>query len=207
MLEKSVFGYQKIKLGISVLLVLFLSASSISFAQIYPFDRYTSKDGLLMDYVIALCCDSRGYLWIGTNDGVSIYDGDVFRNYTVADGLAYSRVNCVTESRKHPGTLWIGTNGGGVSEWKADKFRTYRMSTSHLSNIVTSLFEDNQGTLWCGTADGLFQFKGDEFKQFAPSVIHGTLNGVTQSADGKLWALMSGRALRFVLRIQTLCRG
>ena len=191
MLEKSVFGYQKIKLGISVLLVLFLSASSISFAQIYPFDRYTSKDGLLMDYVIALCCDSRGYLWIGTNDGVSIYDGDVFRNYTVADGLAYSRVNCVTESRKHPGTLWIGTNGGGVSEWKADKFRTYRMSTSHLSNIVTSLFEDNQGTLWCGTADGLFQFKGDEFKQFAPSVIHGTLNGVTQSADGKLWALMS----------------
>jgi signal transduction histidine kinase/ligand-binding sensor domain-containing protein len=190
---KNAFGRDSMKSRTFLLIFLFLSASSISIAQVYPFDHYTSRDGLLMDYVIALCCDSRGYIWVGTNDGVSIYDGDVFKNYTVADGLAYSRVNCITESRKHPRTLWIGTNGGGVSKWKANKFQTYRIGGAHKSNIVTSLVEDAEGTLWCGTDYGLFQLIDDVFTPFFPSIFTGTVVGVSQTSDGTLWVLMPDR--------------
>ena len=189
-LPKNMFGSDVLKSRMFLLVCLFLFVPSISSAQVYPFDHYTSRDGLLMDYVIAICCDSRGYIWIGTNDGVTIYDGDVFKNYTVSDGLANSRVNCITESRRNPGTVWIGTNGGGVSEWKANKFQTYRVGTAQLSGIVTSLCEDRQGVLWCSTAGGLFRLKDEEFKPFLPSVFKGTVSAVVQSADGKIWVLM-----------------
>ena len=43
------------------------------------------------------------------------------------------------------------------------------VSATHMSNIVTSIVEDQRGTLWCGTADGLFQLTGNEFKPFNPS--------------------------------------
>ncbi|MGA7161212.1 MAG: two-component regulator propeller domain-containing protein [Bacteroidota bacterium] len=196
----------KIKYGIVLLFLYSIQSLSNSITQIYPFDHYSSKDGLLMDYVLAICCDSHGYIWVGTNDGVSIYDGDVFRNFTVADGLAYSRVNCITESRKNPGTLWIGTNGGGVSKWEAGKFQTYRIEGPHMSSIASSLFEDRQGTLWCATAEGLFRLINNEFKPFVPLVLKGTVTGVTQSADGMLWVLMSDCLYSFSPQSESLHR-
>ena len=174
------------------LCLLLIGQSSLNIsAQTYPFDLYTSKDGLLMDYVFALCSDSRGYLWVGTNDGVSVYDGEVFRNYTVADGLAYSRVNCITESRRHPGTVWIGTNGGGVSKWEKNRFESYRVGSSHFSNIVSSIFEDRDGILWCGTADGLFRLEDNTFTLYTMSKNSNPVADIAQSADGALWAIMS----------------
>ncbi|MBI5463957.1 MAG: hypothetical protein HY966_03255, partial [Ignavibacteriales bacterium] len=63
-------------------------------AQVFPFVHYTSKEGLLSNYTLSLFQDSRGFLWIGSNDGLTSYDGHSFRNYTIADGLSFSRVNC-----------------------------------------------------------------------------------------------------------------
>jgi len=102
---------------VQIWLFLFVAAAIKSFAQLYPFDQYTSKDGLLSNYVLASCSDSRGYIWVGTNDGLSQYGGNSFKNSTVADGLAFSRATCLIESRKESGPLWVGTNGGAVLVW------------------------------------------------------------------------------------------
>ena len=195
--KKNVSGFNNIGSRVSLLLYLFFTGVSPSFAQVYPFDHYTSKDGLLMDYVIALCCDSRGYVWVGTNDGVSLYNGEVFRNFTVADGLSYSRVNCIVESRAHPGTIWIGTNGGGISKWRSNKFQTYRINGEHSSNIITALMEDRHGVLWCGTDNGLFTLADNECRRIRPAVIKGTVVGVAQSPDGTIWVLMSDKLYAF----------
>lgn len=174
-------------------LLLLQSVETVSYAQIYPFDHYTSEDGLLANYVLALCNDSRGYLWIGTNDGLSVYDGDAFRNYTVADGLAFSRVNCIIESARSPRTLWIGTNGGGVSKFENGAFRTYRIGSNRWSNLVSALLEDQSGTLWCGTVDGLYKLVDDAFEPFPPLGHVGTVLGIVQSPEGSLWVAAADR--------------
>jgi len=63
---------------------------------------------------------------------------------------------------------------------------------AHKSNIVTSLVEDADGTLWCGTDDGLFQLVDNVFTSFMPSMFKGTVIGVSQTSDGTLWVLMPG---------------
>ena len=162
-----------------------------SFSQILPFDHYSSKDGLLSDYVLAICADSRGYLWIGTNDGLSLYDGDAFRNYTVADGLAFSRITCMIESGADPGTIWIGTNGGGVSRLKEGRFRTYHLGPSQQSNMVACLFEDRQGRVWCGSVDGVYRLEEGGFRRYRPETYSGPTNSISETADGDVWICTS----------------
>ena len=190
---RSLSDYDRVTARVVLCFLFLLQFAPLSFAQLYPFDHYTSKDGLLTDFVLSLCCDSRGYMWIGTNDGLSRYDGDAFRNYTIADGLALSRVTCITESRKEPGTLWIGTNGGGISKLTNEKFNTIKLGKDRASNLISAVCQDAAGNLWCGTVDGLYRLIGDDFRPFMPIMYIGTVVGIDLSADGTLWVAFPDR--------------
>lgn len=49
--------------------------------------------------------DTRGYLWIGTDNGLSRYDGTEFKNFTTADGLSNLYITDIIESRRLPPIL------------------------------------------------------------------------------------------------------
>lgn len=119
-----------------------------SLAQVLPFHTYTTNDGLLSNRILAVTQDSRDYLWIGTADGVSVFDGSTFTNYTAADGLAGSYVTRIIESSSQPGTMWIGTLDGGLSKFTHGKLRAIPLDAP--SRRVLSLLEKD-GVLWCGT--------------------------------------------------------
>ncbi|MEK9137847.1 MAG: two-component regulator propeller domain-containing protein, partial [Bacteroidota bacterium] len=114
---------------------------------------------MLSNQINTLCQDSRGYLWIGTNVGVSVYDGTAFSSITSADGLSHNYVLAIAESRRSPGTMWIGTLGGGVSRMKAGTFTTILPGTTLDENSVAALVEDSRGELWCGTYVGAFRIR------------------------------------------------
>ena len=56
-------------------------------AEQLPLKSYTTADGLPSDRVHCILSDSRGFLWMGTEDGLSRFDGYGFRNIGTADGL------------------------------------------------------------------------------------------------------------------------
>lgn len=167
--------------------LLIASGCTPVFGQLLPFRNYTSRDGLLSNYTLALCNDSRGYLWIGSNDGLSRYDGVSFRNYTVANGLAFSRVTCLVESRQHPGTLWLGTNGGGVSRFSNEHFTTYTIGSTIWTNSIGSIAEDYTGRIWVASSEGVFYLRDSVFVQLRLSLPHTDLTIVTPSPDSTLW--------------------
>jgi hypothetical protein len=74
---------------------------------------YSTGEGLVGAYVSAVLRDSRGFVWFGTRDGVSRFDGVRFVNDGVEDGLSDPTVNDVLESRA--GDHWMATNGSGAS--------------------------------------------------------------------------------------------
>ncbi len=76
--------------------------------------RFVQKDGIADNTVFSLLLDRSGTLWIGTRGGLTSYDGQRFRSYTTADGLANNYVLCLYRGQRR-GTLWIGTGGGGLS--------------------------------------------------------------------------------------------
>src|SRR6476620_6583888 len=55
--------------------------------------------------------DKDGNLWFGTTgEGVYRYDGKLFTQFTVRDGLSSNSVQCILEDRA--GSIWFGTDAG-----------------------------------------------------------------------------------------------
>ena len=71
------------------LLFLLLEFSTVGFSQKVQFamKNYGKNDGLPSNVVYTMCQDKTGYLWIGTDAGVSRYNGEVFETFTIEDGL------------------------------------------------------------------------------------------------------------------------
>jgi hypothetical protein len=106
-----------------------------------------------------------GYLWIGTTGGLVRFDGSHFHLYDHATtpALADNSVFCTLAARD--GSLWIGTDGGGLVHFKDGVFRAYSGATGLTNSFVRSLMEDDQGRIWIGTDNGLFQMIQGKLRQ------------------------------------------
>ena len=62
-------------------MLISVSLAITSRAERLPIRIYTSADGLGSSYVTYLMRDSRGFLWVGTRDGLSRFDGLRFVTY------------------------------------------------------------------------------------------------------------------------------
>jgi ligand-binding sensor domain-containing protein len=118
--------------------------------------QYSVADGLVQSRIASLYQDSRGYLWIGTFDGLSRFDGERFTNYRRADGLPSTLVTSIAEDRR--GRLWVATHGGGLARLIEDprepggpqtKFRTHAIvPEARGANEVYAMFFAPDGGLW-----------------------------------------------------------
>jgi len=72
-----------------------------------PFRAYGAAEGLEGTYVRSVMQDSRGFLWLATNAGVSRFDGHEFRNYGADDGLPFPSARKIVET-KDGGILVLG---------------------------------------------------------------------------------------------------
>src|SRR5215831_19710062 len=145
---------------------LLLLAAPPARAQQLSVRKYNVSDGLAHSHVTAIHQDRKGYLWFGTWEGLSRFDGYRFTNYGERDGLGHVIINDITEDRG--GRLWVATNGGGVARLIDDpraspsaqaelgpgvrrKFVSFRTGASAPSNHVNSLLFDSRNNLWCAT--------------------------------------------------------
>jgi ligand-binding sensor domain-containing protein/signal transduction histidine kinase len=129
----------------------------LALAEQLPIRSYSVADGLAGNVVTAVLTDSRGFLWIATNEGLSRFDGYDFTNYDRADGLPRDSVSNFLETRS--GMRWAVTTAG-VAKLNPDaspgpRFTSYRPDIAAGLKVYT-FFEDRSGRLWCGTEDGLF---------------------------------------------------
>jgi signal transduction histidine kinase/ligand-binding sensor domain-containing protein len=156
-------------LALAVLLLL----PSAARAERLPVRSYTTADGLAHNEINKIVRDSRGFLWFATNDGLSRFDGYTFMNYGVEQGLPHPTVMDLLETSR--GDLWVATYGGlvrfrpdGVPADRPLDAADARRRPSMFSTIVppgddprakatTVVFESRDGTIWCGTRNGLFR--------------------------------------------------
>jgi ligand-binding sensor domain-containing protein len=74
----------------------------------------------------ALLETQDGNIWVGTaQEGISRWDGNKWRNYSISDGLSSESITAFAESPD--GILWAGTRGGGVNYYDqdADRWQTF----------------------------------------------------------------------------------
>ena len=56
--------------------------------------------------------DRRGWLWVGTGDGLSVWNGERWTHIAAEDGLIWNDLNSNAFYEDNDGTVWIGTSGG-----------------------------------------------------------------------------------------------
>ncbi|MDM8530772.1 two-component regulator propeller domain-containing protein [Anaerolineales bacterium HSG25] len=78
------------------------------------FIHFTQKDGLPGDGVYAIQEDSRGFLWLGTEQGLSRFnpDTETFRNYNITDGIQGDMFNLNAAYTSSSGEMFFGGTDG-----------------------------------------------------------------------------------------------
>jgi ligand-binding sensor domain-containing protein len=98
---------------IAIAIVFFFTGlTNLCYSQRVIFRNYTVNDGLVANTVRRIFQDSKGFLWIGTYEGLSKYDGYRFTNYSTANGLSHNMINDLYESTN--GTLYVASNDGYI---------------------------------------------------------------------------------------------
>jgi signal transduction histidine kinase/ligand-binding sensor domain-containing protein/DNA-binding response OmpR family regulator len=124
------------------------------------FARISTLNGLSQSNVTCITEDKMGFLWFGTQNGLNRYDGygfTVFRN-DPKDPTSISNNHIKTLELDLDGNLWVGTWGGGLNRFNAEKatFIHYLPDTTNgriADNFITALLADKNGQLWIGTED------------------------------------------------------
>ena len=106
--------------------------------------------------------DSKGYLWLGTEAGVSRYDGYSFTNFTRDDGLSDNDIFYIHEDYK--GRIWFLTYNGEPTIYDHGKIRT-ATNCAFLKNVkpgtLASGFLNKGDSIWYMTLHKTYLFVGD----------------------------------------------
>lgn len=114
---------------------------------------------------------------------------DLWTTFTTKDGLANNKVVAICEDRE--GTLWFGTNGGGVSRFRDGVWTTFTVDSGLVTNYVEAIYEASDGSLWFGCCigeGGVSRYQDGKWKKF-PSY-NGLVNNIQtiiESRDGAIW--------------------
>jgi len=170
--------------------IIYLLSASYSFAQSSNFITFGSEDGLINSQVQTLNQDADGNLWIGTIEGLSLYNGKSFKTYTQKEGLAEDWITASFKDKK--GNLWFGHWGGGASVYLFQERKFVDIKLEELSNykFITAITEDKSGSIWFGT-EGAGIIKYDIFTQDAININKGlssnNISSLFVDDYGNLW--------------------
>ncbi len=168
------------------------------------FDHLSLEQGLSQSVVHTVTQDVQGYIWLGTQEGLNRFDGRDMRLYehvhgnteTLSDNFVW------TLEVASDGTLWVGTNAGGLNRYNRDTetFTQYRFNPederSLGSDTVRVVYQDRRGNLWIGTDGGglnLMDVERGTFQRFThdpadtASLPSNVVLTILEDRDGNLW--------------------
>lgn len=142
--------------------------------------------------------DRQGFIWIGTQSGLTRWDGNRHLRYsaeTRADALPDNYIMSLHIDRQ--GQLWIGMNSGGLARYdpEHDNFVRYHASNDRAHDPrVAAITDDGEGGLWLATGSGLDhlasngQFDRRAERYGAAALPEGGIDTLLHDASGALWA-------------------
>ena len=169
----------------------------------------TRADGLPGDRVIAIVEDRHGAVWVGTDGGAAIIDGDEITALTPDDGAPRGRVRAILAASD--GAVWLGSYGGGLARWRDGQLLRVHDPLRLIDPTVSRMIEHPQGTIWIGGNRGVMRMRADDLHTLVDQGAHsvpverfesGEGNGGVQPAgtvdsDGYVWFPTIHGAVRF----------
>ncbi len=182
--------------------VMLLPEKGSAQGNTFRFEYYSQEDGLSNNQVHCSFQDKRGFMWFGTSQGISRFDGYRFTRFVNQPGdtssLKGNLVRVIFENSQ--GELFVGTENGGLNLFDRDK-ELFRRIFDRFPDLgadvlsVNDILEDKSGRLWIGTDRGLLLSEEGKIPEWVnPSDFGGDrkfagnfIRVMTFDTSGNLW--------------------
>lgn len=169
--------------GKRLFILFFLFAAfgfKTSLAQKYNFTNFRVSNGLPINHILALKQATNGKLWIGTTNGLCVYDGASFEKFPNNLILDNNPITSIVQDKN--GLMWVGTKYKGIANFDGLKFTFFNVKNNLPSNNINSLTIDTTGNVWIATDNGVSYWDGKKFNNL--SKINGLLTDTILKVDG-----------------------
>jgi len=188
----------------TILMGLCIVAMAYSQVSRLEFERYSVEQGLSHNSVNSMLQDTRGFLWVGTRNGLNRFDGyefTVFKDDPL-DSSSLSDDYIFTLQEDHEGNIWAATWTGGVNklERTSGRFVRYQHDSNNpasmSTNWIQTLYCDREGTIWVGTLGGGLNRYDPQSKSFihykhdsleSKSISGDYVSCIFEDSRGALW--------------------
>ena len=188
----------------SLIILSLLSLNLYSQPGEYKFEHLSIADGLSHNSVTSIIQDHKGFLWIGTIDGLNLYNGYNFRVFKAdpfdSGSVSSNKITKLYEDSRD--RLWIGTrNGLNYFDWNSFSFREISFDKYRVEGepvFVKAIYEDSDNNLWIGTYGmGLYLYdtENENLSQIPLEYSGGNIDedlesmvsGIYEDSRGDLW--------------------
>jgi len=182
-------GFQ---VGVAIALMA-MAANACALEPTTPLGRLTRQswsmeNGLPQNTVPVLLQSRDGYLWAGTELGLSRFDGVAFRIFDHATNSAFpdAEIRCLLDATD--GGLWVG-KGDGLVLLRNDRTTLFSTQKGLPGNSIRGLAQTTDGTVWVWTEPGLARWGGRQFEAVAAEngFPGGAITSLAAGERGNLW--------------------
>jgi ligand-binding sensor domain-containing protein/serine phosphatase RsbU (regulator of sigma subunit) len=192
------------KTNIFIFLLFLAFSHGIRAQSDFRFKRFDLDQGLSMNNIRSITQDYKGFIWVGTIDGLNRYDGYKFKVYKNNPKIKNSLSNhtiwsLLEDSRRN---LYVGTDDGGLNIYnhEKDNFTSFQHDNRDPNSIaadeVPVVFEDSRKTLWVGTDGGGLDIFDRDKRIFihhrhnvanASSIANNSIRTIAEDKLGNIW--------------------
>ncbi|MFC5410163.1 two-component regulator propeller domain-containing protein [Larkinella bovis] len=188
-----------------------LGADKDPLSQSLRIDHIGVDNGLTQGSVYHMLNDSRGFLWLGTQDGLNRYDGARFRHYraNASDSTALVGINVSGIVEDRNGNLWVGTEYGlNYYDRATDRFTclySYSKSKRLLKSKTIPFYANGQEVLYYSETEGLVSLTIKTRRKLVldpnirPTHEYDQLNSTVRTPLGDVWLHAPNGLIRYNL--------
>jgi signal transduction histidine kinase/ligand-binding sensor domain-containing protein len=180
------FVKNKIRLIFNFGLCCFLLLSQIAAAHL-RFDIWTTDNGLPQNGVRAIAQTPDGFLWLTTFDGLVRYDGVKFAVFDKNNSRGIESNRFFLLHVEPDGTLFAGTEDGGLTVYQNGKFRTFTTADGLPSNRLVDFSIDANGNFYIRSSGGAVYFRDGKFEHVPLALIPNDGQFYRGANSGKIW--------------------
>lgn len=162
----------------------------------FHFRHYNIENGVSSNNISTLFQDQKGYIWIGTENGLNRFDGNQFtlyqKNNPLYSNFHANSINTICETTDKE--LWLGTdNGVFIYNQVKDTFTPFVKQTNDKTSItswITHIIQDKAGNIWIAThKQGIFLFntQTDKLTQFEIPQNDNIVTRILNDEQNNIW--------------------
>ncbi len=180
-----------------------LSAQKQAPAPFFEFEQIDLPGGLQGNTVNCMVQDEYGFVWFGTVNGLTRYDGRDFIRYQHNPLDSNSLIDNYVESMiiDKKGNIWIGALGKGLTKFNPNKHEFFRYTSRQnhpnglIDGIINTIIEDQNGNIWMGTNTGVTKLNPntEQFTHYigesesSNNFLDGRVRVLFEDKEGAIW--------------------